>query len=144
MTSTIGIVEWLGYTASALVLVSLTMSSIAKLRWFSLAGASCFSVYGGLISAIPIMVVNAGIVVVNVYYLARMHIQKDYFKILHVNSDDPYLADFLDFYKRDIRKWYPDFNGSLENDYLVLFTLRNMAVAGVFAGTHSDDSTLCV
>ena len=45
-------IEWLGYAASALVLISLSMSSIARLRWFNLAGASCFTVYGVLIDGI--------------------------------------------------------------------------------------------
>ncbi len=134
--------EWLGYTASTLVLISLTMSSIAQLRWFSLAGAVCFTVYGGLIGAFPIMVVNAGIVIINVAYLTRMYTRKDYFKVLEVEVNDPYVTAFLDFYKEDICRWYPHFNGHLGEECLVLLTLRNMAVAGIFAGKATDKSTL--
>ena len=34
--------EWVGYVSSVLVAVSLTMSSIKKLRWYNLMGAAIF------------------------------------------------------------------------------------------------------
>ena len=144
MTSGIDVFELLGYTASALVLISLAMNSLARLRCFSLVGAACFLVYGALIDAIPIIIVNAGIVIINISHLTRMYTRKDYFEVLEVESNDPYLTAFLDFYKADIRKWYPNFAGRFNDEYLVLLTLRNLAVAGVFAGKASDDFTLNV
>ena len=42
----ISLLEWVGYLGSVLVSVSLTMSSIVKLRWFNLVGAGIFSFYG--------------------------------------------------------------------------------------------------
>ena len=45
--------EIMGYTASIIVFFSLLMSSIIKLRWYNLLGASLFSLYGFLIGALP-------------------------------------------------------------------------------------------
>ena len=59
--------EWVGYVSSVLVAVSLTMSSIKKLRWYNLMGAAIFSFYGFAIQAYPVGVLNLFIVLANVY-----------------------------------------------------------------------------
>lgn len=57
----------LGYVASLVVLVSLVMSSIKKLRWINLGGALLFSVYGFMIGSTPTGIMNLGIVMINIY-----------------------------------------------------------------------------
>ncbi|MEM6513076.1 MAG: hypothetical protein AAF660_08695 [Pseudomonadota bacterium] len=136
------LIEWLGYAASALVLLSLSMSSIARLRWFNLAGALTFTVYGYAIEAWPVAAVNFAISIINVYYLAQHYTQRDFFKTREINADDSYLKEFLDFHRDLVTRWYPQFTGTLPDDALVLLSLRNMAVAGVFAGQKTGKSTL--
>lgn len=140
----ISLVEWLGYGASALVLVSLSMSSIAKLRWFNLAGSACFAIYGYLIGAWPVAVVNFAIALVNIYFLFQLYIRKDYFKILEIAPNDAYLQEFLGFYESEIQQWYPKFHADLAPEATVLLVLRNLAVAGVFIGTPRDQAALTV
>lgn len=64
--------ELIGYTASFIVLVSLLMSSLWRLRILNLVGALTFTAYGVLIGAAPVAVVNFLIAVIDVYYLLRM------------------------------------------------------------------------
>ncbi|WP_047985647.1 YgjV family protein [Ornithinibacillus californiensis] len=64
--------EWLGYLASLIVLISLLMSSIKKLRWINMIGSSLFSLYGFLIGALPVGIMNLGIVFINIYYLVKL------------------------------------------------------------------------
>ena len=59
-------VELVGYLASALVVLALTMTSVVRLRMVSLAGSITFFVYGTLIDAVPIMITNGAIAVINV------------------------------------------------------------------------------
>ena len=61
-------VECVGYVASVLVAVSLTLANIRALRVVNLAGALVFTVYGILVSAYPVAVVNGFIVLVNIFY----------------------------------------------------------------------------
>jgi len=131
----------LGYTASVLVLISLTMSSLKRLRWLSLGGSVCFAFYAWLVDAPPVLAVNVAIATVIIFYLARMYAQKDYFKTVKTPSRTEYLSAFFDYYVDDIRRWYPDFSGQLDEKCVVLLTLRNMAVAGVFAVKETHDST---
>ena len=65
-------VEIIGYAASILVAISLTMSQILKLRIYNLIGALAFCIYGFLIPAYPIFFVNGFIVCINIYYLVFM------------------------------------------------------------------------
>ena len=59
-------IEWFGYAASVVVAISLMMSSIVKLRWLNLTGATMFSSYGFIIGALPVGFLNLFIVVITV------------------------------------------------------------------------------
>ncbi len=63
--------ELLGYLASILIAISLMMRSLNKLRIINLVGSLLFTVYGFIIGAYPVAVLNAFIVLVNVYYLQK-------------------------------------------------------------------------
>jgi hypothetical protein len=71
--------EWLGYLASLIVLISLLMNSILKLRWINLLGSSIFSLYGFLIGALPVGFMNLGIALINIYHLIKIYHSKEYF-----------------------------------------------------------------
>ncbi|MBF9003012.1 MULTISPECIES: YgjV family protein [Vibrio] len=66
------IIEVMGYAASIMVAISLTMKDIAKLRVFNFIGCVLFCIYGSVIGAWPVVATNAFIAVVNIYYLAKM------------------------------------------------------------------------
>src|SRR4028119_64267 len=91
------VLEIMGYVASVLVAVSLMMSSILRLRLINLVGSAAFTVYGVLIHAYPVAVVNLIIVLINLYYLRQMLGSREYFKLLRVQPGSEYLAAFLDF-----------------------------------------------
>ena len=64
-------VEMVGYLASALVVLSLTMTSVVRLRMVSFCGSITFFVYGVLIDSVPIMITNGAIAVINVWFLRK-------------------------------------------------------------------------
>ncbi|RXJ02168.1 hypothetical protein DS745_07165 [Anaerobacillus alkaliphilus] len=137
--------EWLGYLASLIVLISLLMSSIIKLRWINLIGSSLFSLYGFLIGALPVGFMNLGIAIINIYYLVKIYrgsAKKEYFKILSIEKDSEYLKHFLNYYKEGLKK-FADPSKLEANTYEVSFyVLRNMVPAGVFLGSKHDENTL--
>ncbi len=133
----ISILEWLGYAASAIVLVSLSMASIVKLRWYNMLGAALFSAYGFLIGAYPVGIMNLLIVGTNIYYLVKMNQHKESFKVIEIKGNDGILNYYLDSYKKDIAKFFPDFKSA--EGKLSVFVLRDMSVAGIFIGEVKDD-----
>ncbi len=137
-------IELIGYIASVLVAVSLTMRSVLKLRLINLAGASFFTLYGWLIAAYPIMVVNAFIILINLYYLREMFTKQEYFSPLEVSIGSDYLRRFLQFYGADIEQFNPGFAFDPQPDDLVFFVLRDMVPAGLFIATPASDGLLQV
>ncbi|WP_461634060.1 hypothetical protein [Labilibaculum euxinus] len=132
----IQLLEWIGYTASVLVLISLTMTSIVKLRWYNLTGAVLFSAYGFLIGSLPVGIMNFLIVCANLYNLQKMYKRKEDFKIIEIKENDELLTHFLDFYKKDIKSFFPDYK--MGKGQLGMFVLRDMAVAGIFIGSKDQ------
>lgn len=64
-------IEYLGYAASAAVLISFLMKSIRVLRTVNTIGCLLFIGYGILIGSIPVIITNAAIVLINAYYLMQ-------------------------------------------------------------------------
>jgi len=73
--------EMIGYGASLLVAVSLMMRSVVKLRVINLLGAAVFTLYGLLIDAYPVAVMNFFIVLIDLYYLREFIAAKGYFSL---------------------------------------------------------------
>ena len=69
---TVNFYELLGYSASLLIALSLSMRSLLTLRVINLTGALLFTIYGLLIGALPVAALNFYIVLVNLYYLHQM------------------------------------------------------------------------
>ena len=135
--------EVIGYAASALVAISLMMSSILRLRLINLVGSAAFSLYGVLIHAYPVAAMNGFIVLINLFYLYRMLRTREYFRLLSVEPDSQYLRQFLSFYEREIRRFLPDFAYTPAANDLTVFVLRDMVPAGLFIG-RAEGETLCV
>lgn len=138
------ILHIIGYTASIIIAISMTMSSIVKFRIINLAGASLFFTYGVLISALPVVMLNSFIIMVDIFYLAKIFSKKEAFEILWVRNDNKYLQRFLEFYHNDIQLFFPGFTYRPELNTHSFFILRDMAVAGLFLGRRENNSTLHV
>jgi N-acetylglutamate synthase-like GNAT family acetyltransferase len=135
----IPLIEWLGYLASTVVLISLSLSSIVRLRLFNLVGSLLFSVYGFYIGALPVGIMNLLIVFFNLYYLQKLYFQKDDFELIEVGNDRAIVQKFVDYYRKDIQKYFPGFELHEQNMERVLLVMRNMNVAGVFVAHENKD-----
>ncbi len=136
--------EWIGYVASVIIAISMTMSSIVKFRLINLAGASMFTLYGFLIGALPVALLNLFVVGVDLYYLFGIFSKKELFEVLEVRSDNRYLQRFLKFYHHDIQRFFPEFDYKPEQNTVSFFVLRDMAVAGLFLAHQENEGVLKV
>lgn len=136
------ILEWIGYSASVIIALSMTMSSIVKFRWINLIGALLFSIYGFLIGAWPVGFLNGFIVLTDAYYLYLIYSKKETFEILEVRPDNRYLIRFLEFHQKDIHKFFPGFHYTPNENTISFLVLRNMAVAGVFLAQKNETKAL--
>lgn len=65
-------VEYIGYAASILIGISMFMKNMVKLRLINLIGSLLFSIYGFIIKAYPVAIVNIVIVFTNMYYIYKL------------------------------------------------------------------------
>lgn len=140
----INILQWIGYAASIIIALSMTMNSIVKFRWINLCGAIAFSTYGFLIGAYPVGILNGFIVCVDIYYLAIIYTKKEIFEILEIRPDNRYLLRFLKFHDSEIQRFFPGFEYKPEMNTISFFILRNMSVAGLFLAHKHEDGVLKV
>ena len=141
---TADILQWVGYVASVLIMISMMMNSIIKFRWINLVGAMLFSTYGFLINAIPVGVLNSIIVLVDIYYLISIYSKKEVFEILEINSGSIYMNRFLSYHNDSIQKIIPGFTYKPDMNTVSFFILRNMSVAGLFLAHRIDGNVLKV
>ncbi|SIQ94488.1 inner membrane protein [Shewanella morhuae] len=69
----INTVEIIGYFASIMVAISLTMKNIIWLRWLNFVGCTLFVIYGVFISAWPVAGMNAFVAGINIYHLIKIY-----------------------------------------------------------------------
>ena len=72
MLLNIEIIEWVGYLASALIVISLTSSNIIRLRVINSLGCILFVIYGSAIGTWPVVISNSLIIIINMYYLYKI------------------------------------------------------------------------
>lgn len=130
--------EAVGYLASALVVLSLTMTSVVRLRTISLAGSIAFVVYGAMLGAVPILISNAVIAAINVWFLRSELGMKRDLGASQIPSDSPFLTDFVHFHLDDIHRFQPDFRMPDEPCFALVLT-RDGLPAGAFVGERRGD-----
>jgi hypothetical protein len=69
--SEITMTDWVGYLAMILVISSFIFKNLIKLRMVNLAGAFAFITYGFMLNAMPIIITNSIIIVIQIYHLVK-------------------------------------------------------------------------
>ena len=135
-------VEWFGYLASLVVLVSLTMTSIMKLRLINLAGCFLFATFAYLIDSVPTVFMNLGIAAINVYFLYKIYTTKEEFKLISASPDSEYFKHFIETNKQDIAlQVNPD---KLQEVDTCFYMLRDNNIAGVLAGNKDEKGNFVI
>ena len=130
--------ELIGYVASALVVVSLTMRSLLRLRLISMAGSVTFLTYGVLIESVPIVITNVCIASINVWFLTKeFRLRRGGSSDLGaspIRADSPFLLDFVEYHLDDIVAFQPEFSMPTGDDVVALLLTREALPAGVVIG----------
>lgn len=127
-------VELVGYLASALVVASLAMTSVVRLRIVSLLGSVVFVTYGVLLPSVPIIITNAAVALLNVWFLRKEFAGTRDLGAVPIAADAPFLQDFLRSHAADLTRTHPGFTGLQEGDFVLLLT-RDGLPAGALIGT---------
>ena len=124
--------EYIGYLASFMIVVSLLMKSVLRLRIINLIGAIIFVVYGLAVGAYPVAAANGAIIFIDIYYLYQMWKSKgDQFEAMPSFCGDDYFNSFMKLHENDIKLFNPSFEMPVGDDVKVSFILRDLMPAGL-------------
>ena len=69
--------EIFGYIGSGMILLSMMMTSVEKLRWINMAGALISAIYGAVLGTWPVVFLNLGSITINVVQIIRLRRKKE-------------------------------------------------------------------
>lgn len=121
------IIELAGYLGSVLVVVSMLMSSVVKLRIINTAGSIISATYALIIQSYPLALMNICLIIINIYNLARLLRSNEPYDLVDVKTDDIFLTYFLDYYQQDIQNF---FSGSKIFTFLCGYRLYDLLQRG--------------
>ncbi len=95
-------VDLLGYAASFIILVSLTMKSIVKLRWINAVGSALFVVFAVLTRSAPTVVMNVGIILIDLYFVFSVSRKKGDYRLVKAERGSALLGFFYETNRAEI------------------------------------------
>ena len=139
------IIEMVGYTGSALVLISFFMASMLKLRVINTIGSLIFTVYALIIHSYPTAVMNICLVGINIYYLIKLSNtgkETREYDLVKVSPGDSMLKYSIDKAKDDILKCFPGLSMDFSDATTSYMVCYNGSPAGIFIGKETSDKSM--
>ncbi|HOZ83407.1 MAG TPA: hypothetical protein PLU85_04745 [Bacteroidia bacterium] len=124
-------IVFVGYLASAFLAVSLLMSNAFKFRWYNLAGQIAFIIYGYLINAMPVIIANVILMIINIYQIIQLYKSKEAFDVIPIKESDPLAERFIERNKKEILEYFPKFEININSGFAIM-VFRDMTVANIF------------
>ncbi len=130
-------IEIFGYIGSGLVVISMLMSSIVRLRIINTIGSTISAVYAVICGAFPLVLMNACLIVINIFSLIKLLKSRQVYDMVPASPDDAFVTYFLQRYADDIRKYFPGYQpGAAAGQAYLVWCGGNPA--GVLLGQAED------
>jgi len=131
--------EIFGYIGTALVILSMTMTSLNSLRIFNICGSVISAIYSVVVNAWPIAIMNAALVFINIFQLWRRARSKREYTHLVVGPDDATARYFLGLYKEELKKDYPDYDSLKTDDREIHIVYMGNKFVGMLVGVRRGE-----
>ncbi len=128
----------LGYIASIFLAFSLLVSNALKFRWLNLGGTIFFILYGLLINAYPVIIANSILLVINGYQLVKLYLSKESFEMLPFENEGILLTKFVEFYRKDIALFFPNFSFNYRPSQISFIVIRDLVIANIFVANLNE------
>lgn len=129
----------LGYLASVLLAISLMVNNDLKFRWLNTFGCLSFILYGIFIQAMPVILTNSLLLLINLFYLIKIYRAKEIFDLIEFKGNESLVQKFLSFHQKDIEAYFPGFVTNEEPGYLRFVVLRDLVIANMFVARIGKD-----
>ncbi len=135
--------EVFGYIGTALVIISMLMTSVVKLRIFNICGSTISMIYAIFGGAWPIVLLNGSLVAINTFQLIRMRVSKFRYSYVKTDLKDKNLAYFRFLYSDDIIKCFPEYNFGTDSEGEAHLVYCDSEIVAILIGRR-DREIFCV
>ena len=135
------ILQALGYIASVLLAISLMVNNDLQFRWLNTFGCLAFILYGIFIGALPVILTNSLLLLINLIYLIKIYRAKEKFDLLEFTGEETLAKKFLSFYQKDIEKYFPDFQPEATGKEIRFVVLRDLVIANMFIANVKEEGS---
>lgn len=134
--------EIIGYCGTALVLCSMLMTSVVKLRVLNACGSVFSVIYAYVTHTWPVLILNVCLLMINIFQLVLLRRKKAAFHLERAQIQDRSLQHFLNYYKNDIGIYFPELKQMPERGE-VYIVYHDVEPAGILIGDR-EESTIRV
>lgn len=107
-------------------------------------GNIAFIVYAILLMAIPVLLTNLILLVINLFYLVKIYRKKENFDLIEFKGDEKLAQKFLEFYTKDISLYFPGFKEENLRGNLNFVIIRDLVIANMFSANVSENGDASV
>ncbi len=136
------LIELYGYLGSVLVVVSMLMSSVVKLRVINTVGSVISGTYALIIGSFPLALMNICLIVINVYNLLGLLNPKHHHDLVPCAPEDGVMQYFLSHYAQDIRLYFPEFSQADPDLDAVYMVFCNGEPGGILLAKQTAEGVL--
>ncbi len=134
------VLEIIGYIGSFLVVISMLMSSIVKLRVINTIGSVISGIYAVICGALPLALMNLCLIVINVINLVKLLGKKMPYELVEGSTENSLVKYFLNYYMEDMKTFFPAFDGNGEGNNAAFVTCCQGTPIGLLLGKRQGDT----
>ena len=133
------IAPYFGYLASLCLIFALLVKTDFRFRVFNIIGCLSFVIYAIIFNAWPVLITNAILLAINIYYFYKLSTYKEDFDLIEFNGGEKLVEKFLSFNKNDVAAYFPEFRNEDLNGNLNFVVLRDLVIANMFSAKLLPD-----
>ena len=134
------LIEAFGYLGSLLVLLSMLMTSVVKLRIINTIGSVIFTIYAFIIRSYPTAFMNLCLVLINLHFLWKMSRTDKEYEIIKAEGNDVLLNHLLGHYHDDITKCFPGIAYDAKKADQIYVVMCQGKPVGISMGNRDGDT----
>lgn len=134
--------ELFGYLGTALVLLSMMMTSVVKLRVLNIIGSAISMLYAFFSGTWPVVFLNGGLILINLYQLLHLRRTEVAFRLVSTAVTDGTLRYYLTLYREDIAQFFPTFRQEPDSNGQAYVVYDRAEAVGLLIGRQEPQGFL--
>lgn len=136
------LIELFGYLGSLLVVVSMLMSSVKRLRIVNTVGSVIFAIYALIIRSYPTAFMNFALVIINVVNLVKLIKAEKTYNVMECYKDESFVQLYLKENLSDIKKFFPEFSIDEGGHIITFIVCSGSTPIGITIGNINKDLSM--